>query len=362
MDIRLRICYLLDRYTIDKCTGQELAELFSYLHSGRYDAVFERHIEQNLNSCNAPGADLAASRSAAIVRKVFSASEVDEVIVRKLAFHRIKYWTVAAAVIAVMGIALFFLINSPGKPGPTIAKDLHQVNKRFLNTTDKAVQIQLEDGSRVTLQPSAALSYPKKFAGRQREVLLEGDAFFDIARNPQKPFLVYHGNLITRVLGTSFYIHHNNGQHESEVEVTHGKVEVYENAAFKKTQGNKGVVLTANQKAIYTESNHLLAVSLVDNPVRILKQEAIEEEGTAAPGLFDFEQASLSSISGILKENYGIEIELGNEQLSNCLFSGDVSHENLYGKLDIICRAIGGSYEIKGTKILIKGKGCSPPQ
>lgn len=360
MDIPQRVLDLLERYTANACTDPELTELFGYLHSGKYDALLEQHISDKLASSYVPGADLEAYRGEAMVRKIVSTPEANKAIIRRIGLRqRLKKTAIAASVIAVaacLGLLIYFY--QPASPSKPVVSSLLTNSKQYVNNTDKAVQLPLEDGSRITLQPSAAITYPVRFAGDRREVLLEGDAFFDIARNPDKPFLVYHGNLVTRVLGTSFYIRYDKNQHEAEVEVTHGKVEVYENTDIKKsiTKSN-GVIITPNQKVTYTESKQLFSTSLVDNPIPIHHSDSADSLKAVA-NQYNLDNASLSSITRLLQDNYGIEIEMENEKLTHCLFTGDLSNYSLYDKLDIICKAIGGSYEIKGTKILIKGQGC----
>jgi hypothetical protein len=66
----------------------------------------------------------------------------------------------------------------------------------------------------------------------------------------------------------------------------------------------------------------------------------------------------LSEVLRSLEDVYGIEMIVENESLYKCLFTGDISKQNLYTKLDIICKTINASYELVGTKIMIRGKGC----
>ncbi|PZR28756.1 MAG: hypothetical protein DI535_04830 [Citrobacter freundii] len=362
MDNRQRIIYLLDRYTSNECTNEELAELFDQLSAEEHDEIFEAHIEGKLLSSFVPGADLAAYQSEAIVRKVFSTTETHTAIIRRMSMRkRIQRWVVAAVIAGIVVLSAVMIVTQQSAKtlSPSVAS-LRVNSKRFINTSDKAVLISLEDGSRVTLQPNASLTYPMIFTADEREVLLEGDAFFDIARNPAKPFLVYHGALITRVLGTSFYIRQDSNREQASVEVTHGKVEVYENDQFRKnvTRDN-GVIITPNQKVTYTESGHQFNTSLVEHPIQLPISDPLKNSPAAVANRFNFESASLSTITEVLTKNYGIEIELESEQLGNCSFTGDVSEQGLYEKLDLICRAVGASYEIKNTRILIKGKGCT---
>jgi ferric-dicitrate binding protein FerR (iron transport regulator) len=227
-----------------------------------------------------------------------------------------------------------------------------------VNESQSPILLSLEDGSKVTLQPNARLSFPAQFANNQRVVYLEGEAFFDVSKNPNRPFFVYCNNLVTHVLGTSFNIKPVSGKNETEVAVRTGRVEVYENEAivqenYKKR--SKGVVLLPNQKVVYNAISRLFEPTIVDVPLPLIALSGTKNTKISS---FSFEETPLSEVLIALEKVYGIEIIVENESLYNCPFTGDITEEDLYGKLEIINKVLNTQYEIKGLKILIKGKGC----
>lgn len=212
------------------------------------------------------------------------------------------------------------------------------------NLSSKIVQISLEDGSFVQLSPKAKINYPQHFLDDKREVTLEGDAFFDISKNPERPFLITTGNTITKVLGTSFFIR-SSKKSKIEVEVKTGRVAVYEKNA--KNKKDNGVLLTPNLKVTFFEDNKLFVTGLVEKP--IIQEKAIEAQKID----FKFDESPLSEVLAQLEMAYGIEITTDNEKLNHSLLTADISDQDLYTKLDIICTAINAHYEVKGTTILI---------
>ncbi len=223
------------------------------------------------------------------------------------------------------------------------------------NQTGSPKKVVLSDESIVTLEPGSTIIYPATFKGDKRTVQLVGDAFFEITRNPDQPFLVYSGKIITRVLGTSFRIKTNNRDRALEVEVVTGKVSVFENReAFSESDPlenvDNGVVLTPNQRVTYfAESRHLMT-GLVPEPVKAL--------ATVDETKLIFSDEKLEKIAASLEEVYGIEIVFANDQLAHCTFTGDLAEMSLYDKLALVCKSNGASYEVKGTRILINGRGC----
>ncbi|MEJ7678206.1 MAG: DUF4974 domain-containing protein [Segetibacter sp.] len=140
-----------------------------------------------------------------------------------------------------------------------------------------------------------------------------------------------------------------------------GKVQVYENEKLLKgNEQNNAVIITPNQKAIYKEKNRLFQTTLADSPQPIVANEAINTDSNPIDKEpFIYEQEKLSDIFQHLTKRYGIDIVVENDNINNCLFTGDISDNNLYNKLKIICLTTNASYEINGTAILVKGKGCN---
>ena len=217
--------------------------------------------------------------------------------------------------------------------------------------------INLEDGTKVTLSPKSTFYYPTHFINGKREVALKGTAFFDVAKNPEKPFFVFANNVVTKVLGTSFTIQTDLVTREVSVSVRTGRVQVFEkNSASQSTFNSKvltsnGVIITANQKAIYSNKKNDFQTTLVLVPLPIPSVKPAEK-------VFDFERATISSVIEKIQNVYGVEIVLENDSFNNCTFSGELDEESLFEKLDIICTAINATYEVSGTKVLIKGTGC----
>ena len=69
------------------------------------------------------------------------------------------------------------------------------------------VKLTLQDGTEVWLNSQTKLTYPALFSGKERRVTVDGEAFFDVAKNPEKPFIVSSQGVEMKVLGTKFNVH-----------------------------------------------------------------------------------------------------------------------------------------------------------
>jgi hypothetical protein len=254
--------------------------------------------------------------------------------------------TIAASVLIVLGVSYWSLRRKSADN--QIVKTEKAGRIEWKNSTEAATVVKLSDGSRVRLQPRATLSFPEVFADSAREIMLTGDAFFDVVPDPNRPFVVRVGNVVTRVLGTSFWVL-NRANKRVEVEVKTGKVAVFERAP--KDVSNNGVLLTPNHKVTYFADDQHFVTGLVEKPELI-------EAAQVPPAQFKFENTPLAEVIATLEKGYGIPIELTNEALKNCTLTGDLQTLEMYDKLRVICQSLEASYDVRGTSILISGKGC----
>jgi len=115
------------------------------------------------------------------------------------------------------------------------------------NPNGQRSKIILSDSSVVYLGAGSRLKYPETFSAAKREISLYGEAFFEVTKNPKKPFIIHTGNVSTQVLGTSFKIEAFNGK-ALTVEVATGKVRV------NRIKGNSIeslAILTPGQRVVY---------------------------------------------------------------------------------------------------------------
>lgn len=272
-------------------------------------------------------------------------------------------WSMAAAavVLALAGVGYFLTASDADKDDylpEAIATHTSDWSER-INTGLTSIDIKLEDGSKVVLEPGARIRYPASFSTENRTVYLSGNGFFDVVRDTERPFLVYAGAVVTRVLGTSFSIRSIAETGGTEVAVITGKVMVERN---KLKEGNphpsdreNRVILTPNKKVTFFENSELYVTGLVENPVIVSNREEFLK-----PGAFDFDETPLSEVLAKLEKAYGVEITLSNDEMLDCPVTADLTSDNLFGKIEIIGAVLNAEYEITGSSILLSGGGCTP--
>jgi ferric-dicitrate binding protein FerR (iron transport regulator) len=262
---------------------------------------------------------------------------------------------IAASLIILVMVTYFLL------PHTAVTDSNHAVHAvpstkkiEHTNNTKGILKILLPDSSSVELKPNSKISYSKTWDDQKREVHLIGEGFFDVVKDSKRPFYVYGGEVVTKVLGTSFSVKAAENAETIEVAVRTGKVSVYEDAQQKMSNQNEadasGVILTPNEKVEYFVKDNHWVTSLVEQP------KALPSANKAVD--FVFSDTPISEIIKSIEGTYSIDVIMENDASHSCTFTGDVSMMELYDILDVICKSTGTNYEVKGTKILITGRAC----
>lgn len=222
------------------------------------------------------------------------------------------------------------------------------------NTTFSDQKITLVDGSLVILKPGSSVVYDKNFNRKKRELHLHGEAFFEVTKNPRKPFIVHAGKLVAEVLGTSFNIKNAEDSNNVVVDVVTGKVSVYAEkksvAASNSASENPGVVLTPNQRVKYLSAENRMVKSIVESPKFVISKSEVQK--------LTFMDAPIAEVFDAIEKAYGLEIIYDEVVMHDCTMTTSLDEENLHDKLSIICKLLNASYKMVDAQIVISSNGC----
>lgn len=225
-------------------------------------------------------------------------------------------------------------------------KDDNFNSKQYISATSPQVQkftekgqkltIHLEDGSKVMLNAQSNLEFPRQFTDSTREVRLQGEAYFDVVRDSDRPFIVRTAEITTTVLGTSFNLNAYEDQPSFQVALTSGKVVVE-----KSTTGDK-LEIIPGEMAIYDKEN------------ATLKNATFSEMDIAwKDGIIYFENASYNEIKSTLERWYGVEFILTDNIKKEWEFSGKFKNESLRNILEALQFAHDFNYKLDKKKVYL---------
>ena len=211
-------------------------------------------------------------------------------------------------------------------------------------------KLQLSDGTEVWLNAGSSLKYPEKFNRDQRVLTLQGEAFFKVFHDAEKPFIIRSGNLNTVVLGTSFNVRTYKDS-PAQVSVRSGKVSVAEispGEAKEVPAKQCTVVLTKDQQATY----------LGNKGFTIRENVPAGEYMGWQSGELSFTGKTLAEMTPVLERWYGVRIEMESSNLANCRMVGSYRQETLENVLEAMRFALNITYKIEGKHVTIRGGSC----
>ncbi|MBA4276049.1 FecR family protein [Flavobacterium sp.] len=207
----------------------------------------------------------------------------------------------------------------------------------------KRFELQLSDGTIVHLNSGTTLKYPVKFiAGENRQVFLDGEAFFDVTKDKTHPFVVNADNLNVRVLGTHFNVSNYPEDNSTDVVLVEGSVGLY--TAKEQFNAEKNTILKPGFKGSFSKINNQIKTKAV-----------VTDVYTAwIKGGLTFRDMTFKDISKKLERHYNITIVNQNGKLSNEKFNASFGDEPIAKVLSYFNEIHGINYTLRNNEVLIK--------
>lgn len=236
--------------------------------------------------------------------------------------------------ILILGIGIYAISNRTKKSSGTDSAQLVQKTQAGSHS-----RFALADGTQVYLGPGSMLSYPATFSGKTRPVTLQGEAYFEVTKNKEKPFLIYTENLRTQVLGTTFKV---SSFKDSPilVSVTSGKVKV-DRITGEYIQ--ELAILNPGEQVSYSKQSEVLKTKFNIDEVRNWKQGQLAFDGTP-----------LSELANQIGRWYNVSIVINSESLKKIPITVTLDgNMPIYKFLDGLSVSFGFHYKVKDRTITI---------
>lgn len=360
-----RILALITRKLMGEATSSELEELSSLIAINPSYEILIQSLTHIWDS--SPVVDeefLEATFIAHIDRMRSSGCELDSyeaVIETKRPWYSSKKLLIPVFSVLVMAAATYFLWpgqSSIDKPAVVAEKEIkNEISTRNGNRT----RIQLLDGSTVWLNAGSKLDYGKDFGGAKREVYLTGEAFFDVAKNPEKPFIIHTSAIDVKVVGTQFNVRCYPSDKMVETSLIKGSVEV-----LIKNRGEKWI-LRPNEKLLVenvayrpetksregAEPLRARQVFVAIKPLTYQDNDSVSVEAAWVRNKLSFQDESFAEVAQKMERWYDVEFEFRTEGLKNLSVYGSFTSETLQQALEALEFSFGFKYTIQGKKVII---------
>jgi transmembrane sensor len=324
---------LIRKFIENRCSESEYKLMMDYLTSldnSELNAFMDFHINQ-VEAAARSRNDLYEDNIDSILAKITSVNE------QKSTRHRRSAYLIAASI-------AFFLFLSTGilyYSGVFNEKKLETIWNENTTEMGQKFSLTLPDGTNITLNGDGKLKYPQKFAQSSRDVYLEGEAFFEVAHDSAKPFIVHTGTISTIVVGTKFNVSAFTSEKDIVVSLVEGKVKV-------STEGPnvlKGIiVLEPEQQLVY------------DKEKEESKIEGFDQQKATGwkENILKFEKEPLGEIFKKLERTYGVKYELEDKSFSSLLITANFNKASLWTVNETLKKLTDLKYRIESNKNNIK--------
>ena len=247
----------------------------------------------------------------------------------------------SAAVISATVLLISFRIfkNPSDSSSPALQKINSEISTRYGSKTN----LVLPDGTKVWLNAGSKLNYDRNYGNSLREVGLTGEAYFDVVKNAEKPFIIHTGKIEIKVLGTAFNVKSYPGEKTIETSLIRGSIEI----TFKDRPSEK-VILKPNEKLVVANEDVPMIVTKkqsikqVNEPIVAIshlnyarRDSTIIETAWVQNKLF-FQDESFKDLAAQMQRWYGVSIRFDNSERDTLHFTGSFENETIQQALDAL--------------------------
>jgi transmembrane sensor len=229
----------------------------------------------------------------------------------------------------LLGVGSYFLIGNV----------FAGANKEMVASVDNGQKatLQLPDGTRVWLNSGSSIRYDKSYNQRDRIIALEGEAYFEVAKDKRRPFIVKANEVSVRAVGTTFDVKAYAGDNTITTTLIEGKVNVFD----AKTTSQ----LLPNQKITFNKNNHTFdKIQVYDAKIA----------GLWKNNQLAFDSETLEDIAKVLERMYNVQVVFDSEQIKQMRFSGKIKNNSLESVLQLISLTAPIHYNVKDSIVTLK--------
>lgn len=368
-----KIADLLLSYAENRCTDEEKDELFGLFHeSGQESALKELLFEQlvELQDDRIKGHSIDSER---LYNKILSEIEHREILEteKHLLRKRKKFGLVIRLVsggvsIAAVFMLAFFLgsISDKSSGGAESALTAELASTEIKAPFGSTAELSLSDGTKVLINAGSSIRYRSDYNANNRDLVLEGEAYFKVARNTKLPLNVKTHNINIRATGTEFNVKAYSEEAVVETTLLEGEVEI---SQIDNSDSKQVLVLKPNEKAIYSEKSDQITLDNIRRaePLAVRPPKIASDKLLVSP-MTDVDEAiawtenkliikgeNLESLCIKLQRKYGVQFIFGDEEIKKFRFSGVLLDETFEQIMDAIKLTAPITYSVNGKAVTL---------
>jgi ferric-dicitrate binding protein FerR (iron transport regulator) len=325
---------LIAKYYSDECTQQEINDLLEWKNENTDNQILFNQVKEDLEIINL-NVSMNKINVDSAWEKLRDRIQEDEQIVPIIEEEKNRIFTFSAI---LKYAAVIILLISVGFFTAKVYQNISDNGKmvEYVSLSDLSKEIVLPDGSTVLLNANSKISYPNAFASNERRIKLEGEAFFDVTKNPDRPFIIEVNEAEVKVLGTSFNVNSNTSEHKIEVFVETGLVQL-----SRKRNNEEKILIKPGNVGIMSKDKLIKEKNYNKNIVAWKTKEII------------FYEDNLKSVIETLNRAYNSDITCENQDILNLRYTSTFRNQDIDSILNVICLTFDLKIENADNRIIL---------
>jgi ferric-dicitrate binding protein FerR (iron transport regulator) len=268
---------------------------------------------------------------------------------------------VLTAIVAILFTSIYLNYN---RPDVILLAELPAKSEISTKNGSKT-NLVLPDGTKVWLNAGSEMTYDKNYGSKLREVTLNGEAYFDVVKNADKPFIIHAAKMDIKVLGTAFNVKCYKGEKTIETSLIRGSIEVTLKDRQEKIMlkpNEKLIINTEEKEKIKVAPNKIVPVSSTQKPIislsnlTIFSKDNTVVETAWVQNRLVFVSETFEDIALMMERWYGIKIIFADEVLKEAKITGSFEKESITEALNALQLLSPFNYVIKNNIIIISTK------
>lgn len=320
---------LLKKYFQGRCSEEELDRVLDWLRTKEGRRYLEKHIDEDTRW-------LIDNQHSFLYPEIASEQIFSRIQKNKKQAGKREWIFIRVAAVLLIAVLISSVLYWAGKISTTIEEEINYVSYSAEQGQHKVLT--LADGSKVRLNEGAHISFRESFGPDKRKIALEGEAYFEVAHDPNRPFIVHADGSVVQVLGTKFNVKIDSLSRNVQVAVLEGKVSLQKEG----TETGPGAVLTRNH----------FGTLRMENDDIIIEQGDVTNYLSWINGRLVFNNDPLWKISRQLERLFHVAIDFESEKLRKMNLSADFEKTDLKDALHTISRTLDIAFKRKNGRVV----------
>ncbi len=341
MHIDYNIKSIIKRYVENKCDAEELETIFSLFEEPDQNLALRASLseiwlkEEFINSTGFSDGIEQTQDFHWILNKIHHQINLNE--------KSTKNKKIVTLVLNVLKIAAVILLGFFAGHFYNNFNDSRPVYYTSISPKGSISQIILPDSSIVFLNSGSEIKYSLNSRKNEREIILSGEAWFEVTENKKRPFIVHTPCYDVKVLGTRFNVKAYESDDEIVTTLEKGSVEVVSSDKLKLKSDR---VLSSGEQLIYNKSNKAIETKAVNTYFYTSWKD----------NKLIFINMNLKELIVLLERKFGVDIEVANDMILDFHYDGIIKNETILEVLKLLEETLPIQYKIEGQKVIIKNK------